>query len=508
MGEETLISAKQGVKEQIVEYASEKNIILDAEALNLLENEKDFKGIIDKALSENNFMLDEENVRNIILKRQSKLSAVEEVTIKKVTQTALAKDLDADFRIMEEYDIEKNSSAEGNVGDFLDYFQDKFKFLSSLLGKRTGITPKLIPYLEKVQKNEEIHLIGMVKEKWQTKNGNLAIQIEDMEGECIALILKDNKPLTQEARTVMLDNVIAVKARKMNNDMVIVSDLCWPELPHRPEKFGERDLGLAAIADIHIGSKLFLEKEFENFIRWLNLEIGNKKDAMEAGKIKYLLIAGDNVDGIGVYPDQYDELSIKDIYGQYEVYSEFMEQIPDYIEVFVTPGQHDAVRRADPQPPISKEFVPKLYEKDNFHFLGSPNWLEIEGLKVLTYHGASLHELYGNISTLSVSKPQKAIVELLKRRDLMSVYGGRQPYIPNKKDLMLIREEPDLYIGGDMHHTGYGKYKSCLIVNAGTWQLQTEYQKSLGSIPTPGVVPVVNLHTRTIKENYFMESGN
>jgi DNA polymerase II small subunit len=36
------------------------------------------------------------------------------------------------------------------------------------------------------------------------------------------------------------------------------------------------------------------------------------------GKIKYLFVAGDSVDGIGIYPQQITELDIFDIYEQFD----------------------------------------------------------------------------------------------------------------------------------------------------------------------------------------------
>ena len=76
-------------------------------------------------------------------------------------------------------------------------------------------------------------------------------------------------------------------------------------------------MAIAFTSDIHVGSKLFLEKQFVKFIEWLNGNVDTRKDIAE--KIKYLVISGDLVDGIGVYPNQDKELSISDIYKQYSV---------------------------------------------------------------------------------------------------------------------------------------------------------------------------------------------
>jgi DNA polymerase II small subunit len=38
-------------------------------------------------------------------------------------------------------------------------------------------------------------------------------------------------------------------------------------------------------------------------------------------------------------------------------------------------------------------------------------------------------------------------------------------------------------------------YKNVLLVNSGTWQDQTEFQKRMNVVPTPCQVPVVDLAT-------------
>jgi DNA polymerase II small subunit len=36
-------------------------------------------------------------------------------------------------------------------------------------------------------------------------------------------------------------------------------------------------------------------------------------------------------------------------------------------------------------------------------------------------------------------------------------------------------------------------------VNSGAWQGQTDYQKRMGLVPKPGILPVVNLQTLDVK---------
>lgn len=406
---------------------------------------------------------------------------------------------------MHEYDVTHQSGTQGKVKDFLNYFQQKFLELETLLKKHPSFKPKEIKKMRIVSKNNEVDFIGMVSEKWITKNGHMGIRLEDLESSCIGLVMKDDRKLMKEKELIMPDNVIGVKATKASDELFIIKEIFWPDIPQRSERKIEEDVAIAGVSDIHVGSKLFLEKSFNEFLEWMNGRVESQKELEQLGKIKYLVITGDLCDGIGVYPGQFDELSITDIFEQYRVFEEYMLKIPEYVEVFVIPGNHDAVRNADPQPSLPKKLVPELYKMKNFHFLSSPGWLEIEGMKTVLYHGGSLHDLFSKVSFLSAAEPAKGCVELLRKRDFMTSYGMRKPYVPEKRDFMTIHEEPDLVFLGDHHRRNYAFYRGTTVINNSTFQARTAYQVKLGHIPTPGIIPIINLQTRKISEREFAE---
>jgi DNA polymerase II small subunit len=45
------------------------------------------------------------------------------------------------------------------------------------------------------------------------------------------------------------------------------------------------------------------------------------------------------------------------------------------------------------------------------------------------------------------------------------------------------------------------------MINSGTWQAQTGYQKNLGIMPRPGLVPIVNLATLEVHLKEFLVSS-
>ena len=70
-----------------------------------------------------------------------------------------------------------------------------------------------------------------------------------------------------------------------------------------------------------------------------------------------MLIAGDLIDGVGIYPNQENELTILDFKKQYEYAAKLINRIPKYIEIILLPGNHDSPRKALPQPAIKLEFL-------------------------------------------------------------------------------------------------------------------------------------------------------
>ena len=494
-------------RREIVKYAGEKNAFIDEKATRLLWEKDDYQELIDELVGEGTVFINEELVRKKMLR--TKLSDVEpgHVVVHNKGFKPLAKEFEGKVKVVRKSDVTGQSKSEGKTADFLFYFRRKFELLSQMLKRRQGLSLRPISRLKASPKGRPVDFIAMVFRKWVTKNGHTAFELEDPEGKCIGLIMKDDKALASIAERILVDSVIAVKAVKWNEDMVIIKEVFWPDLPIRQPKRVDTELLIASTSDFHVGSRLFLEKPCNSFLAWINGQNGTEKERENAGKVKYLVISGDNVDGVGIYPNQFEELAIKDIYEQYREFSRLIMQVPEYIEIVICPGQHDAVRWADPQPAIPKEFVEELYARGNVHFVGSPSWLEIEGLKTMVYHGGSLHDLIGSVGFLNSERPEEAMIEALKKRDIMSTYGMKQPYVPEKEDFLVVKEEPDLVYIGDMHHNAYGNYRGTTVINSGTWQARTEYQVKLGHNPTPGIVPVFEMKTGKISEKRFLEKS-
>lgn len=487
---------------EIISAADSLGLMLSKDSIDLLSQHSDWKSVLNEFASEGTLFIDPAALEKKLVR--TKLSqTVTEVEVRKASFVAQAKERAASFRVMEEYDVTGKSSSEGKLDDFLRLFRSKFELLSSMLKERHNLSPTQLKNLSTMRDRESVDVIGMVNKKWITKKGHTAFEIEDLDSKCIALVMEKEKAVMQKAERIIEDNVVGIKGTKWGKDFIIIKDVFWPDLPMGKVRTINDEVYIGSITDVHVGSKLFYEEQFGKLLDYLNGKGLSPKQQERVGKIQYIMCTGDNVAGVGVYPGQLDDLNIKDVYEQYAKFEDLMQQIPEYIHVFVCPGQHDAVRRAEPQPAIDKEFVPRLSKLKNFHFIASPSWVEVEGLRNMIYHGPSVHDLISSVSFLSYSKPEEAMVELLKKRDLMPKYGGKNPYVPEGRDYMVIKEVPDLVWVGDMHHKGYTTYRGTTVINGSTWEGLTEFEKKMGHVPTPCIFPMVNLKTRQITETHF-----
>ena len=181
------------------------------------------------------------------------------------------------------------------------------------------------------------------------------------------------------------------------------------------------------LSDMHVGSKAFLAKEWRSFIKWLNGHIDAQRNL--ASGIKYIVISGDLVDGIGIYPGQEEELEIKDIYAQYEEVARQLSDIPSHINLILLPGNHDAVRPAEPQPTFPSE-ITKLFTK-NCTFVGNPCAFTLHGVEILAYHGRSMDDIIPAMK-LKYDEPAEVMKWMLNMRHLAPIYGDRTPLAPEK----------------------------------------------------------------------------
>jgi len=405
-----------------------------------------------------------------------------------------AKEVEADLNIIE--DPSSKLSSSGTIEDYLEYFRDRFKRIERLLRQRIDVrsATSIIDAL-KAPANTKLKIVAMITNKRESKK-RIILTIEDLHANATALIPKNaSEKLLKTASSILLDQVVCLSVVKTRSNLLIAEDIILPDIAQKSQHKASIPVHAVLTSDMHVGSREFQREAFNRFILWLNGKYGNEKMRAIAGHVKYVLIAGDIVDGIGIYPKQIEQLAVRDVHEQYKLAANFIEQIPDYIEVVIIPGNHDAPRKALPQPAISNAFLESLQESRKVHSLGNPCLLSLHNVEVLLYHGRSLDDIISTVPGMTHEHPEKAMTLLLKSRHLAPVYGGKTPLSPENRDCLVIEHVPDIFHSGHIHKLEYGNYRGVLVVNSGCWQEQTDYMRRHGVVPTPGKIPVVNLQT-------------
>jgi DNA polymerase II small subunit len=396
------------------------------------------------------------------------------------------------------------------IKDFVSLYSCRFMQIQSILRQRQELNAVTsIKKASQSQDKETVTMIGAVLEIGITKNNNIMLTLEDPTGTIKAVVSKNNKECFEAAKEITQDEIIGITGTK-SDTIVFVSTITFPDVPLIKElKKSPIDEAALMIGDIHFGAKAFLTKEFDNLILWLNGKYGDDQQKELSKKVKYLFVMGDLVEGIGIFPDQEKDLIVPDIYEQYKLFSDAMKKIPEHISIIITPGNHDSVRIAEPQPPIPQEMLPWLYARPNTYFVSSPSIVNIgstnnfSGFDFLLYHGFSFPYYAANIESLRMAggmeRTDNIMVFLLKKRHLAPTHGSTQYQLGYKDDPLVIDQIPDFFATGHIHRATARNYRNITLLNCSCWVAQTEYQEQRGLVPDPARAIYVNLQTRETK---------
>ncbi|WP_210424038.1 DNA-directed DNA polymerase II small subunit [Halorussus ruber] len=410
------------------------------------------------------------------------------------------RDPNLDARSLEiEGDITGESTGTGEYEDFVSVFRDRFKRLSKQLRSRVNARPTSA--VQSMPGGGETAIVGMVSDIRSTASGHWLIELEDTSGTYPCLVMKD-RDFADAVDELLHDEVIAVEGTLSDDNddgdgILFVDSLYFPDVPrtYKPST-ADRHVQAALISDVHVGSQEFMADAWSRFADWLHTE--------EAEHVEYLLVAGDMVEGVGVYPDQDEELDIIDIYEQYEQFSEYLKEVPGDMEILMIPGNHDAVRLAEPQPGFDEE-LRDIMSVHDARISGNPSTVTVEGVDILMYHGVSLDEVIAELpdEKANYDEPHKAMYQLLKKRHVAPQFGGKTRLAPEEKDYLVMDTVPDVFHTGHVHKLGWGKYHNVLAVNSGCWQEQTAFQKSVNIDPDAGFAPILDLDTLDMTVRQF-----
>jgi len=392
-------------------------------------------------------------------------------------------------------DMTGDSTGTGVYEDFVAVFRDRYEQLSKLL--RGRVTHRPTSAIRGMSGGAETACIGMVSDIRSTTKGHWLVELEDPSGTFPCLVSK-RSDAASAVDTLLLDEVVAVEGRLADDAGILFVDaLHFPDVPRTFQPTtADRPVQAALVSDLHVGSQEFLADAWEAFARWLHTE--------EGARVEYLCIAGDMVEGVGVYPGQEDELDIIDVFDQYEAFAEHLKAVPGDLEIVMIPGNHDAVRLAEPQPGFDEELRDIMAAHDA-RVVSNPATVELEGVSVLMYHGVSLDEIIAELPAdlASYDEPHKAMYQLLRKRHVAPQFGERTRLAPERRDHLVIDQVPDVFHSGHVHKLGIGRYHNVTVVNSGCWQAQTAFQRRVNIDPDAGFAPIVDLDTLDVTVRKF-----
>lgn len=463
-------------RSRILAYFNTHGILVSREALDIILK-RSMGGMIERMVSQDivdSGFLKEDDVKRILRGQKKVRNASFEVNFP---------------------DLKVNSSVE----DFRSMFANRYEKLARMISV-SGTMRGSTDIKNSKRMSGEVRIVGMVSSIDTTRNGHKRLVLEDLEDSIQGIIMKDKGPASE---LILQDEVIGVVgsiSQGKGDPVIFVNEIIRPDIPyHVIDDRGKEPSFVGSLSDIHVGSKTFRKDDFRRMIKWI------ERSEKEAANLRYLILSGDVIDGIGVYPGQENDLEIINPLDQYDMLGSLLQDLPEDVQVFIMPGNHDTVRLAEPQP----EFTGKIKDllPENAVMLPNPYTLTLEKRNVLIYHGMSLNDMVELVPGANFTSIGKAIDEILRRRHLSPKYGGKTPLMPTPVDYHVIEKVPDIFITGHIHSHYLGNYKGVRYVNSSTWQSQTEYQRMMNFAPNPSILTMFDLNSQTTHIERFEDTS-
>ncbi len=415
-----------------------------------------------------------------------------------------AKPFNSSIKILKSYELTNESR---DINHWRGFYNSRYEKLKRLLSGRPELSSiTSINRVNSVAGLTNFSVIGMINEFHETGSGNTIIEVEDPTS-TLKVIASKKGSVIDLVKELVEDEVVGLNLSKSGR-WFIINDIVFPGIPSKSVKTCNDDVNAVFISDTHIGSKIFLSDAFQRFIDWL------KSGDELAAKTKYLFFIGDLVDGVGVYPNQEDELDIKDVYKQYELVSDYLKQVPEGIKIIICPGNHDALRISLPQHPLNNEFSAPINKLSNVVMVSNPSYVNIgysnsfRGYDVLMYHGNSFDYFVHNVPLLrqtGYERPDLIMEFLLRKRHLCPTHGSTLIAPSLSDEHLIIDRVPDIFATGHIHQSSVSNYKGIITMNTSCFQAQSEFMKRVGVNPKPGKVPVFNFKTRKTRILNFID---
>jgi DNA polymerase II small subunit len=484
-----------GLREHLVSYFEEHHKLLEAGALRLLLDAPQplvaSQELLERAGPASPFVTEEMVARVLSdLRPSSSIRPPPSIVLEPPTRPGVGPGPGNDgFRVVVE-GFDGALAAGSPVVGYSTLFQSRFRSLQRMLRGRSTL-PNLRAVRDGRPPDGSGSVVGMVREVRETpRQHHVIVTLDDETASLEALVLKDSPA----ARLPFLpDEVVGLRLRYAADPSRIptVLGVERPDVPFsRAGARAARPRRAVFLSDLHVGSRAFLSESWEALAGFLR---GQGPRPELAAEVEFVVIAGDLVDGIGIYPRQERDLATADVVEQYAELGRRLAELPDRLTIVAVPGNHDAVCPAEPQPALPPNLARGLPR--NVRLLANPSTFSLAGVTVTAYHGRGFDDLIPAIPGASYSRPTEVMRRMLQMRHLAPIYGSRTPLAPVARDGLVVDPVPDIFVTGHLHTYGIDRYRGVLLLNASAWQDETEYQRMRNITPVPARAAIVDLST-------------
>ncbi len=478
----------EGLREHLVAYFEEHHKLVEAPALTLLLGQPQplvvSRDVVER-VGVDGFLVTQEIVQEVLA---SRAPTARRLPREPTPSAPTASPGGAEFAVVRE-GFSGPARAATPIAGYTQLFRSRYRQLAPVLRSRG--TLENLRAVRDVRAAEGVQsVVALVREvRTTSKRHHTLLTIDDESGSSEVLVPAGSAPAKV---TFLPDEVVGLRLRvggKGGDRIPLVVGVERPDVPvARHNGRTDRPRRAMLLSDLHIGSKTFLARDWAALAEFLD-ERGPNPEL--ARSVDTVVVAGDLVDGIGIYPRQERDVEITDIVDQYAELGRRLAELPRRLSIVVVPGNHDAVSPAEPQPGLPATLARPLGE--NVRRLGNPSTFSLGGTLVTAYHGRGFDDLIPALPGASYARPTEVMRRMLQMRHLAPIYGNRTPIAPAERDGLVIDPVPDILVTGHLHTYGVDRYRDVLMVNASAWQGETDYQRMRNIVPRPSQATVVDL---------------
>ena len=410
---------------------------------------------------------------------------------------------DSPTEILKGFDVGESRGL-SNLGGITNLFIDRYEKITEIFKNEAGFHPsgnikEIKRDFYKINSDKrKYQIIGMVSEMKRTKSGGKMITLEDSTSQVRVFIRKEDPA----SNSLLIDDVIGIRGSfETDGKWIWADEVQYADILINNKNNGGEDIdpfSIAFLSDLHMGSKYFLEDTWDKMMDWFN------KDNLSKN-IKYLVLSGDCVDGVGIYPNQEKNLSITNAFDQYDYCARKLDELPDHITPIILPGNHDIVRPAEPQPVLEPEIQQAF---NSAIHVGNPARVNLNGINLLSYHGKSMDDLVPHLDDVTYGNSIQGMKHMLKKRHLAPMWGERNALSPEETDQLVIRDIPDIFVTGHTHSHAVNWYRGVPCIVSSTVQGQTDFMQMLGYSSMKGYLTLYNAQNRESKVLKFHPNNN